>query len=156
MTPMFQPGSRFSKTVDCQCPFLTVMGAALPLQIAAALLYCVLFGIQGIKEWEIRTKPVPMLVLIAVMGMFFGFYGRNRLHLWVFIGVIFSLAGDVVLMSEGHEEFMLGVGLFAMAHIAYMIGFTIKPDDSSEAPDVALHGKRGLPFFVLASCICVD
>lgn len=48
-----------------------------------------------------------------------------RLKLFISLGLIFSLLGDVVLMFEGEMLFLVGMGAFALAHLSY-IGFYTK------------------------------
>jgi uncharacterized membrane protein YhhN len=48
---------------------------------------------------------------------------KDRYSLWITIGLIFSLAGDVLLLRPDHY-FLLGLSAFLLTHIAYLIAFT--------------------------------
>lgn len=62
-----------------------------------ALLFAVL--------WSLRLRPTSLLVFAA-------------------LGVTFSFLGDVLLQSPGDIGFLLGLGGFLLAHLAYLILFT--------------------------------
>lgn len=62
-----------------------------------ALLFAVL--------WSLRLRPTSLLVFAA-------------------LGVTFSFLGDLLLQSPGDIGFLLGLGGFLLAHLAYLILFT--------------------------------
>lgn len=70
-------------------------------------------------------KPLSTLLVIIAAGTSLLEPTRN---LWytvgVLIGLVLSLGGDVALMFEGRKAFVIGLVLFLMAHIAYIIVFT--------------------------------
>ena len=82
----------------------------------------ILDWIATFKEWrraEIFAKPSVMIFL------FLGLYAETRLHgalLWFGIGILFSLIGDVLLLSPD-RLFLPGLVAFLLAHIAYIVGF---------------------------------
>src|SRR5271157_1973069 len=93
-------------------------------------LLVVIFGsaildwIATVKEWgkvEMFTKSAVMIFLFAWL------YAGTRLHgalLWFGIGILFSLIGDTFLLSPD-RLFLLGLIAFLLAHVAYIIGFSI-------------------------------
>lgn len=96
----------------------------------AVILFLVPFGIAIIdwiavwKNWrklEYLAKPGVMLALLGWIAAVGGFRGPM---LWIVLGVIFSLAGDVFLMPR-YEKFILGLVFFLLAHVFYMVGFSI-------------------------------
>ncbi len=50
--------------------------------------------------------------------------GLQGTLLWFGVGILFSLAGDIALLSID-RFFMLGLIAFLLAHIAYLIGFNV-------------------------------
>jgi len=145
MTPFLEENVQPLKNIWCfHRPFAITMAATIPMQIIAALMYCFFFGIQGIREWEWKTKPIPMMMIILTACAFISFYGTNLLHTCVTLGLILSLAGDIVLMNEGPEEFLVGLGAFFLAHILYIIAFSVPPKKGY--PPVAWHWTRAIPF----------
>jgi len=140
------------KSVWCSHrPFMITLAATIPLQVIAATLYCIFFGIQGIREWEWRTKPIPMALTILTTCAFISFYGTSILHTCVTLGLVLSLVGDVILMSEGKDEFLMGLGVFFIAHVMYIIAFSVPP--KRDSPLVKLHLLRGIPFVALFAVV---
>ncbi|MCL4530324.1 MAG: lysoplasmalogenase [Chloroflexi bacterium] len=82
----------------------------------------ILDWIATFKEWrkaEMFAKPTVMILLFAWL------YAGTRLHgalLWFGIGILFSLMGDVFLLSPD-RLFLPGLVAFLFAHIAYIAGF---------------------------------
>jgi uncharacterized membrane protein YhhN len=63
------------------------------------------------------TKPLlmPLLMIIATQS---GIKDRS-----LYIALFFSLLGDIFLMFQGQIFFILGLGSFLMAHLAYVVLF---------------------------------
>jgi uncharacterized membrane protein YhhN len=63
------------------------------------------------------TKPLlmPLLMIIATQS---GIKDRS-----LYIALFFSLLGDIFLMFQGQTFFILGLGSFLMAHLAYVVLF---------------------------------
>ena len=76
------------------------------------------------------TKPLATALLFAIVG-----WPHTRLAGWVDAGIAFSIVGDVALLSVTDGAFMVGLGAFLLAHIAYVIGFV---GVASWAPSVAV------------------
>lgn len=77
------------------------------------------------KNWlrlEYAAKPAVMIILFAWL---FTSVGLNGALLWFGLGIIFSLAGDILLMLSHDRFFLLGLVAFLLAHAAYVIGFNI-------------------------------
>jgi uncharacterized membrane protein YhhN len=69
---------------------------------------------------EYIAKPAVMITL------FFWLWtsaGLNGALLWFGLGILLSLAGDVLLMIALDRYFLAGLIAFLLAHIAYVIGF---------------------------------
>jgi uncharacterized membrane protein YhhN len=63
-------------------------------------------------------KPLTTALLFAVIG-----WPGTPLARAVAAGLLLSLVGDVVLMSTGQTAFLIGLGAFVLAHLAYIFAF---------------------------------
>ncbi|MBI1794396.1 MAG: lysoplasmalogenase [Chloroflexi bacterium] len=75
---------------------------------------------KGWKRTEYFAKPAVMVFLFVWL------YAGTRLQgglLWFGLGILFSLAGDALLMAQ-ERFFLAGLIAFLLAHIAYIIGFS--------------------------------
>jgi len=86
----------------------------------------ILDWIATFRAWgkaEMVAKPAVMVFLFAWL------YAGTKLHsavLWFGIGILFSLVGDTLLLSP-NRFFLPGLIAFLLAHVAYIIGFSIHP-----------------------------
>ena len=94
------------------------------LTVLAAGLECL--GVhRGWRRLEYFTKPAAMLFLLAWLLLSGGASGAL---VWFALGVVFSLAGDVLLLLPNEERwFPFGLGAFLLAHLSYFIGFITPP-----------------------------
>jgi uncharacterized membrane protein YhhN len=74
--------------------------------------------------WLQMLKPLPVVLMVVYI------HGKNspRDHLMpsvVEIGLLFSLVGDLMLMSNEDTSFMIGTGFFAVAHVLYIVAFNM-------------------------------
>jgi len=127
--------------------FVRTLAIVIPVEILIAVLYCVFYGIQNIKEWEYATKPLPMLLLIGTAMSHILYYGVNRLKALILTAFVLSLIADVVLIPDGELFFLGGLAVFLLAHVFYIIAFTIAPIGGGEV--ASLNLKRALPFLLL-------
>jgi uncharacterized membrane protein YhhN len=98
---------------------------AMNIFIFAALGFAALEALALSKNWtrlEYVAKPAVMLVLFFWL---FTSAGMNGALLWFGLGILFSLAGDVILISLLDRFFIFGLIAFLLAHVAYIIGFNI-------------------------------
>jgi len=73
------------------------------------------------RRLEYVAKPAVMVCLFIWLYTNTGLQGNT---LWFGLGILFSLAGDVLLMvSPGNRMFLLGLIAFLFAHIFYITGF---------------------------------
>ncbi len=86
--------------------------------VFAALESLALF--KGLKKLEWVAKPGVMLCLFVWLYLNTGLQG---LTLWFGIGILFSLAGDVLLMISLDRMFIFGLVAFLLAHVFYLVGF---------------------------------
>jgi len=131
--------------------FILTLLVVIPLEIFFAGLYCYYFGIYAIKEWEWMTKPLPMVLIIGISTSHIFRYGMNRFRGLVLTALVLSLIADVILIPEDDIYFLSGLGVFLLAHVFYIIAFSVSPQRG--APFVSLNLKRGLPFFVMLAIV---
>ena len=93
--------------------------------LIAAFVFAALEALALSKNWlrlEYIAKPAVMLVLFIWLWTTAGLKGAS---LWFGLGILLSLAGDVLLMISFDKLFLAGLVAFLFAHIAYVIGFNI-------------------------------
>jgi alkenylglycerophosphocholine hydrolase len=62
-------------------------------------------------------KPLTTILLFAVVGL-----PSSRFAGFVTAGIVFSLIGDVALLSDAKPAFIAGLAGFLLAHVAYISG----------------------------------
>ena len=75
---------------------------------------------KNLYKLEYIAKPAVMLCLFTWLYLSTGLQG---LTLWFGVGLVFSLAGDILLMISLDRMFIFGLIAFLFAHIAYLVGF---------------------------------
>lgn len=71
-------------------------------------------------------KPTSTLLVIAVALLSFLTPGvQPSFTLWITLGLVLSLGGDVALMFKSNRAFLVGLELFLLAHLVYSIAFTV-------------------------------
>ena len=69
---------------------------------------------------EYVAKPAVMIALFLWLWTSVGLQGAL---LWFGLGILFSLAGDILLTFSLDRFFLAGLVTFLFAHVAYVIGF---------------------------------
>jgi len=109
------------------------------------LLFAIIFALQLAAEYynlqvlRYITKPlivISLLIMFAVSTKL-----KGRFHKRLFTGLIFGLAGDVLLMLVWKNEtfFIYGLVAFLLCHIFYIRAFYL---DFSSAPELDKKGAR--------------
>ena len=75
---------------------------------------------QNLTRLEYIAKPAVMVSLLLWLVLEGGL--QNNL-LWFGVGIIFSLAGDILLMISLDRLCIPGLATFLLAHLSYLIGF---------------------------------
>lgn len=99
----------------------------------AALLFAALesFALwKKIRPLEYVAKPAVMLVLFAWLTRSAGLSGAA---LWFGLGLLCSLAGDILLMISLERLFLAGLVAFLLAHVFYVIGFNVPLSQQASA-----------------------
>jgi uncharacterized membrane protein YhhN len=91
---------------------LLVMVIAIPDWVAIA---------KGWNRIEYFAKPA---VMVALLLWVWSTVGWQAGMVWFYLGLVFSLSGDVLLMLP-REQFIGGLVAFLLAHVAYVIGLSI-------------------------------
>jgi uncharacterized membrane protein YhhN len=78
--------------------------------------WAVALGRRAIEVW---AKPLTMALLIGVSAT----AGDPSVAVrgWLVAGAVLGLVGDVALLGDGETEFMVGLGAFALGHLAYTV-----------------------------------
>jgi uncharacterized membrane protein YhhN len=69
---------------------------------------------------EYFSKPAVMACLFLWLYSSTGLQGNT---FWFGLGILFSLAGDVLLMVSLDRLFLFGLAAFLLTHISYILGF---------------------------------
>lgn len=88
-----------------------------------ALIFAALEAFALWKNWdrlEYVAKPAVMICLFAWLYFATGLQGVT---FWFGVGILFSLAGDVLLMISLERMFIFGLTAFLFAHLSYLAGF---------------------------------
>lgn len=76
------------------------------------------------QEYIFKPLSTLLVILVALLSL-----GRPTAHLpftlWVTLGLALSLGGDVALMFRANRWFLIGLGLFLLAHVVYAVTFTL-------------------------------
>ncbi len=101
-----------------------MMAEHIPLFLACTFAVLNWLAVSVWQKWKIIeyiAKPATMICLIA---WFVIQTGLQSVTLWFGIGLILSLAGDILLLLF-FEQLIGGLIAFLLAHIAYVIGFIL-------------------------------
>ncbi len=100
------------------------------------------------RRVELVAKPVTMATLVGVAAVAGSAPGEVRL--WLVVGAVLGLVGDVALLDDGETSFMVGLGAFAIGHLAYAVaalgtGFELAPALAGAAFTIVLLAYRFVP-----------
>jgi len=99
-------------------PFTRALKVAIGVGIVAAI--AVHFLASPLLLWIFA--PLATILILAIA--FANWRARkDRYSLWITIGLLFSLVGDILLLRPEHF-FLLGLSAFLFTHIAYLFAFT--------------------------------
>jgi len=75
-------------------------------------------SLSGRRFALVLAKPLTTAMLLVVAGPI-----GSRLSWLIHAGIVFSLAGDTILLFPTKSAFLVGLGIFLLAHLAYIVGF---------------------------------
>lgn len=113
----------------------------LPFNLIFALIFMVqLYAEARQLDW-LRSISKPAIVLSLLVFLISSTRLKGRFHKRMFAGLIFALAGDVLLLYAGNDTayFMKGLVAFLIGHIFYTSAFYL---DFKSAPELDKKGAR--------------
>jgi uncharacterized membrane protein YhhN len=94
------------------------------LKLAAAASIILAIAVHFIARPLLLWTFAPLATLLILAIAFVNWTARKDSYsLWISIGLLFSLAGDALLLRSDHF-FTLGLAAFLLTHIAYLVAFT--------------------------------
>lgn len=75
---------------------------------------------KNLQRLEYFAKPAVMVCLFTWLYASTDLQGNT---LWFGLGILFSLAGDMLLMVSGDRMFLFGLVTFLLTHLSYILGF---------------------------------
>jgi uncharacterized membrane protein YhhN len=94
--------------------------------LAVTVVLLVRAELRADKKQVYVFKPVSTLLLISVALLSSSTPDFNVAYtLWITLGLILSLGGDVALMFDSNRAFRIGLLLFLLAHVVYAVAFTV-------------------------------
>jgi len=91
---------------------------ALVAVFLASAAVAVASSLSGRRFALVLAKPLTTALLLVVAGPI-----GSRLSWLIHAGIVFSLAGDTILLFPTKSAFLVGLGIFLLAHLAYIVGF---------------------------------
>jgi len=120
-------------------PSTRALNLATGVSIVAAI--AVHFLASPLLLWTFAPLATVLILAIA----FANWHARKDPYsLWITLGLVFSLAGDVLLLTPD-RFFTLGLSAFLLTHIAYLLAFT---------RDAHFPARLGvwIPYLLFATC----
>ncbi|MCZ4243558.1 lysoplasmalogenase [Pedobacter punctiformis] len=103
-----------------------------------SLLFLFVFIVQLYAEYanndRLRMFSKPLIVLVLLFWLYLSTKLKGRFHKRIFAGLVFGLAGDILLMCQGSNSnfFIYGLIAFLLCHIFYIRAFIL---DHKSNPD---------------------
>jgi len=106
-------------------------------------LYASVFFLQLLAEYQqlIRLKQTtkPLITILLLLVLYFTTRLSGKFHKRIFTGLLFSLAGDILLLQPGYAPFVYGLSAFLICHLFYISAFYL---DFKSAPQLDKRGAR--------------
>ena len=83
-------------------------------------------ALEALAVWKNSLRLEYIAKPAVMIALFFWLWtptGLNGTLIWFGLGILFSLAGDALLMISSDSLFLAGLVAFLFAHVAYVIGF---------------------------------
>lgn len=97
--------------------------------VTSPMLILIAAGIAAATDWwavatdrhrvEVIAKPMTMALLVAVAAL--AGDAPPGVRAFLVAGACLGLVGDVALLGDGDRAFMVGLGAFALGHVAYAV-----------------------------------
>lgn len=86
--------------------------------------------LRGKRSWFVVLKPLTSLLFVLCGALLLPLTERPAVLL--LIGLVLSFVGDVLLIPKGKKlTFLLGLGSFLCAHVAYAVAFVVHGVDTT-------------------------
>lgn len=102
-----------------QIPRAALVAASLYAVVVVIHLVAQLTGPEPVRVWT-QVVAMPMLGLVVLLGTR---APRGRLVTWALVGIGFSWLGDSAPKIAGEHSFLVMVGFFLLAQVAYVVAF---------------------------------
>lgn len=111
------------------------------LQVLFAFIFILQLSSGWIPSAQISTFTKPLIVLSLLVILALSTHLKGRFHKRLFTGLLFALAGDILLMYTGKDEkyFTWGLAAFLCCHLFYIRAFYL---DFKSAPELDKKGAR--------------
>ncbi|TCP53410.1 putative membrane protein YhhN [Tumebacillus sp. BK434] len=121
------------------------------LGIAVAVIVSGALDLAAIARGWTKARYVwkPLTMLLILMMAWMGADVGESQAVWILIGLVLSLAGDVFLVLPS-DRFLSGLVAFLAAHLCYIVSFSQQSAGSDSAIGAAIAlALFGLAFFLL-------
>lgn len=107
---------------------------------------------QSNSDTLLRDFSKPLIVIVLLIWLYSTTNLKGRFHKRIFTGLLFALAGDVLLMLEHNHAgmFIYGLTAFLICHIFYIRAFIL---DHKSNPDLKNPFFLWLTFALIIYCI---
>jgi uncharacterized membrane protein YhhN len=93
-------------------------------------LACAVLVLAEYKQWRtvrMIAKPIASFAFVAVAVAALTcdphYAGWREYQLWMVVGLVLGVAGDIALLGKSSGAFLAGLASFLLGHIAYIVGF---------------------------------
>ena len=101
---------------------------------------------RAISRLKWIAKPAASLCFV-LLALACG-AGESAYGIWILIGLVLCMAGDILLIPVGEKTFLAGMGAFAAGHAAYVVAFL---SGGPHPTPIFLAGAVAMIFFAVFS-----
>lgn len=94
------------------------------LAVTVTLLVRAAFRLDQRQVYFFKPLSTLLVIGVALLSLLTP-QAQPSFTLWITLGLILSLGGDVALMFKSNRAFLIGLVLFLLAHIVYSVAFTV-------------------------------
>jgi uncharacterized membrane protein YhhN len=76
------------------------------------------------QEYVFKTISTLLVIAVALLSLLVPSV-QTSYTLFIVLGLVLSLGGDIALVAPSNKAFRIGLVLFLLAQVAYAIGFTV-------------------------------
>jgi uncharacterized membrane protein YhhN len=75
------------------------------------------------REYVLKPTSTVLVILVALLSLLSP-QAKPWFTVWITVGLVLSLGGDVALMLRTERMFLIGLVLFLLAHVVYAVALT--------------------------------